>query len=235
MHACMHYHFCASYAFFIIYFYVTFLSFAASSSFSSIDLVAIGIIQPQAAPAMQTIIDWRLGQLEKLTNPWLTFGIYFSPQLLNNSSSSSSTNPPPNTNLNPNNPKAQEINATSSPTSESAETQQQQQAQPRELSISTTSAEFAQCVENINVLNLRLANSADQCKVLRAELERAKQVRTSIDWYQSKQKRKSSVLYYSSQQMLHRPQDTIDLHLTSFRLFYFPKESKQNKLSLYIN
>ena len=38
------------------------------------------------------------------------------------------------------------------------------------------STEFAQCVENINVLNLRLKNSEERCQLLRADLRQAKQV-----------------------------------------------------------
>ena len=45
------------------------------------------------------------------------------------------------------------------------------------------STEFAQCVENINVLNLRLKNSEERCQLLRADLRQAKQV--SIELMQS--------------------------------------------------
>ena len=36
--------------------------------------------------------------------------------------------------------------------------------------------EFAQCVENINVLNLRLKNSEERCQLLKNDLRQAKQV-----------------------------------------------------------
>jgi hypothetical protein len=36
--------------------------------------------------------------------------------------------------------------------------------------------EFAQCVENISVLNLRLKNADERCQMLRTDLRRAKQV-----------------------------------------------------------
>ena len=39
------------------------------------------------------------------------------------------------------------------------------------------SRQFAQCVENINVLNLRLKNADERCLALREELRRARQVR----------------------------------------------------------
>ena len=39
------------------------------------------------------------------------------------------------------------------------------------------SRQFAQCVENINVLNLRLKNADERCLALRDELRRARQVR----------------------------------------------------------
>jgi hypothetical protein len=50
--------------------------------------------------------------------------------------------------------------------------------------IAVDSTEFAQCVENISVLNLRLKNSEDRCQLLRADLRQAKQV--SIELMQSK-------------------------------------------------
>ena len=42
--------------------------------------------------------------------------------------------------------------------------------------IAVDSTEFAQCVENISVLNLRLKNSEERCQLLRADLRQAKQV-----------------------------------------------------------
>jgi len=36
--------------------------------------------------------------------------------------------------------------------------------------------EFAQCVENISVLNLRLKNSEERCQLLKSDLRQAKQV-----------------------------------------------------------
>ena len=50
--------------------------------------------------------------------------------------------------------------------------------------IAVDSTEFAQCVENISVLNLRLKNSEERCQLLRADLRQAKQV--SIELMQSK-------------------------------------------------
>ena len=41
---------------------------------------------------------------------------------------------------------------------------------------SQSSDEFAQCVENINVLNLRLKNADERCQLLKADLRQAKQV-----------------------------------------------------------
>ena len=44
------------------------------------------------------------------------------------------------------------------------------------------STEFAQCVENINVLNLRLKNSEERCQLLRTDLRQAKQVSFSSNY-----------------------------------------------------
>ena len=41
---------------------------------------------------------------------------------------------------------------------------------------SPSSDEFAQCVENISVLNLRLKNADERCQLLKADLRQAKQV-----------------------------------------------------------
>ena len=43
-------------------------------------------------------------------------------------------------------------------------------------SIELPQLEFAQCVENINVLNLRLKNSEERCQLLKSDLRQAKQV-----------------------------------------------------------
>ena len=45
------------------------------------------------------------------------------------------------------------------------------------IMIAAESRQFAQCVENINVLNLRLKNADERCVALKEELRRARQVR----------------------------------------------------------
>lgn len=49
-------------------------------------------------------------------------------------------------------------------------------AKPTTNDAEKTCSEFAKCVENINVLNLRLKNSEERCQLLRTDLRQAKQV-----------------------------------------------------------
>ena len=49
-------------------------------------------------------------------------------------------------------------------------------ANPTSIEQQNVPNEFAQCVENINVLNLRLKNSEERCQLLKSDLRQAKQV-----------------------------------------------------------
>ena len=52
---------------------------------------------------------------------------------------------------------------------------------PAPVMTAAESRQFVQCVENINVLNLRLKNADERCLALRDELRRARQVRQASD------------------------------------------------------
>ncbi len=69
--------------------------------------------------------------------------------------------------------------------------------------------EFDQCVERINVLNLRLRNSEERCQALRDELQKCKQVCKA-----SKRIPYHTVPFFHSFQM-HKTTD-IPIHLFDF-------------------
>ena len=49
-------------------------------------------------------------------------------------------------------------------------------ANPTSIEQQNVPNEFAQCVENISLLNLRLKNSEERCQLLKSDLRQAKQV-----------------------------------------------------------
>ena len=78
---------------------------------------------------------------------------------------------------------------------------------------SPSSDEFAQCVENINVLNLRLKNADERCQLLKADLRQAKQVcdpNNNVAISQSQSPR-SLLLHYQSSS------STLVSHLNNYK------------------